>query len=443
MTRRKDTWFGWLVFAIALSAIVPSAASAYSVVLPSTPVVSGQRVQIIATITNYAQNEQLGSADLAAPAGVVLREASPIDGPPAATASIANNVIHLRDDSLIAGATRSIRIAFDAPCVQGASSWAVAAKQRPDFSGPIDLAFEPGTSSLTTTARGSCSLSFVAQPDDVKVGQPITTAPFDPSGAPVAVALVDAAGRASKSSGELVTVGLALGPAWGQLNGKKSVTAVDGIAAFPGISLSRQGRYALTASSPGLKSAVSTRFRSEQVAVRCRNGVDCAGTASQAGVFGAKSRPYFVRAEASAPRNPDVASDGGVLTVSFDTQLPLDCAGYAERSPATAVVLGLNRRKVVALTMDKALLAANPGAQQMCVGVPYSFRTRRGSPSATLADSDGDGIKDQWVGLLPNCSDPDVDRRPPCVARRGTDSSGNPFIVGRLKASPRDPRLRH
>jgi hypothetical protein len=440
MTRRKDT-FGWLVFAIALAAIVPSAASAYSVVLPSTPVVSGQRVQITATITNYAQSEQLGSADLVAPAGVVLREASLIDGPPAATASIANNVIHLRDESLIAGASRAVRITLDAPCAQGTTGWAVVAKQTPDFSGPTDLSLEPGSSALTTTARGSCSLAFVAQPDDVKIGQSITTAPFDPTAAPAAVALLDAVGHLSGSSGELVTVGLALGSAWGQLNGKKTVSAVNGIASFPGISVSRQGRYVLTASSPGLKSTVSARFRAEQVAVRCRNGVDCTATVTQTGVFGPKAKPYFVRADTTAPRNPDVSSDGGVLTLSFDTQLPLDCAGYTERSPVTAVVLGLNRRKVVALTMDKALLAANPGTLQMCVGVPYLFRTRAGSPAATWEDSDGDGVKDQWVGQLPSCAD--VDRRPPCVARRGTDSSGNPLVVARLKASPHDPRLRH
>jgi hypothetical protein len=93
--------------------------------------------------------------------------------------------------------------------------------------------------------------------------------------------------------------------------------------------------------------------------------------------------------------------------------------------------------------LDKALLAANPGTLQMCVGVPYVFRTRPGTAVATPADSDGDGIKDQWVGLLPTCSEPFLDRKPPCVARRGTDRSGNPFIIARLKASPNDPRLRH
>jgi hypothetical protein len=441
MTRRRDTWFGWLVFAIALSAVVPSVASAYSVVLPSAPAVSGQRVQVTATITNYAQVE-LGSLDLSAPPGVVLRAASLIDGPPSAAASIAGNVVHVRDASLIAGATRSIRITFDAPCSQGTSSWAVVAKQSPDFSGPTDQSLEPDASALNTTTRGSCSLAFVGQPAAVKVGQPITTAPFDPTAAPVAVALVDARGKASGSSGEPVSVGLALGSWWGQLNGSTTVTAVGGIASFPGISVGRQGRFALTAASPGLRSTVSDRFRAEQVVVRCRNRVDCSATATQAGVFGSKKRPYFVRAETSAPRNTDVSSDGGVLTVSFDTQLPLDCAGYEERSPSTAVVLGLNRRKVVTLTMDRALLAANPGQLQMCVGVPYVFRTRPRTPPATMADSDGNGVKDQWVGLLPNCSD-SAGRRPPCVARRGTDASGNPFIVARLKASPLDPRLRH
>jgi hypothetical protein len=441
MTRRKDTWFGWLVFAIAISAVVPSVASAYSVVLPSNPVVGGQRVVVSATITNYAQDQQLGSADLGAPAGIVLRAASLIDAPPAATASISGNVIHVRDESLIAGASRAIRIAFDAPCSQGTSSWAVEAKQTPDFSGPTDLALEAQASALSTTTRGSCSLAFVGQPADVKVGQAITTSPFDPNAKPVTVALVDAKGKASTSSGAPVTVGLALGSWWGQINGKRTVAAVDGIASFPGISIGRPGRYALTAASPGLKSTVSERLRVEQVAVRCRNRVDCTATATQGGVFGSKKRPYFVRAETSAPKNTDASSDGGVLTVSFDTQLPLDCAGYAERSPATAVVLGLNRRKVVTLTMDKALVAANPGTLQMCVGVPYVFRTRSRTPAATLADSDGNGVKDQWIGLLPDCSD--SRGRPPCVARRGRDGSGNPLVVARLKASPRDPRLRH
>lgn len=443
MIRRKDKWFGWLVFAIALSAVVPSAASAYTVVLPSAPVVSGQRVQATARITNYAQGEQLGSADISAPAGAVVRDASLIDAPPAATASIAGNVIHVRDESLIGGATRSIRITFDAPCSQGTSGWAVAAKQSPDFRGPADLSLDPTANSLSTTTRGSCGLAFVAQPSNVKAGQPITTEPFDSSSAPGAVALLDAGGQPSRSSGEPVTLGLALGSALGQLNGSKTVSAVDGIASFPGISVGRPGRYALAAASPGLRSVVSERFRVEQVAVRCPNRVDCSATATQAGVFGAKRRAYFVRVDASAPKNTDASSDGGVLTLSFDTQLPLDCAGYTERSPATAVVLGLNRRKVVKLTMDEALVAARPGAQQMCVGVPYDFRTRPGTPSAVRADSDGDGVKDQWVGLLPNCPEPFRGRQQPCVARRGTDSSGNPFIVGRLRASPRDPRLRH
>lgn len=112
----------------------------------------------------------------------------------------------------------------------------------------------PGLASVTsaihvTTSQPPVSLALAAAPSGGSIITPLTVQPV--------VELRDAGGLAAAGT-NVVTVAVASGP--GVLSGTATVTAVNGTAAFAGLSLSLGGTYTLVFTSPGLASVTSAPF---------------------------------------------------------------------------------------------------------------------------------------------------------------------------------------
>jgi uncharacterized membrane protein len=103
------------------------------------------------------------------------------------------------------------------------------------------------------------SLSFVEQPTDIVAGAPL---------GPVQVQVLDQFGHAMTNSSAAVSLALATNPGGGTLGGTRTVNAVNGIATFNNLSLTRAGSgYSLAASGAGLTGATSTTFSVSPAAI--------------------------------------------------------------------------------------------------------------------------------------------------------------------------------
>lgn len=96
-------------------------------------------------------------------------------------------------------------------------------------------------------------LAFSSQPSSTAAGTAIAPA--------VGVVIEDASGNVVPSFGGSVTVALATNPGSGSLAGTTTVAAVNGVATFSTLSITKVGTgYTLTASSVPLTSATSSAF---------------------------------------------------------------------------------------------------------------------------------------------------------------------------------------
>jgi hypothetical protein len=96
-------------------------------------------------------------------------------------------------------------------------------------------------------------VAFATQPNSAGIGQAITP--------PVAVVVTDSAGNPVIGYTGSVTVALGANPTGATLSGANTATAVNGVAAFPGLSLNKAGTgYTLTAAASGLAGATSATF---------------------------------------------------------------------------------------------------------------------------------------------------------------------------------------
>ena len=107
-----------------------------------------------------------------------------------------------------------------------------------------------GTGSFTVDVRPV--LAFRVQPTSSLLMQNITPA--------VEVALVDSLGNPVAGRTDAVTLVLAGGPAGARIYGTTTVAAVNGVARFPGLRISRLGGYRLMATSGALAPVASAPF---------------------------------------------------------------------------------------------------------------------------------------------------------------------------------------
>jgi hypothetical protein len=427
--------------ALLLAAIGAAPASAgtkpFTLNIAPPTVQAHQQVTFTATfaVPSSAQ-QQLGSADLSLPAGFTVVSAA---APSPAGAQVVAGKVQLRNLNVPPGGSIAVSVVAQAPCTTGTSSWSVRAKQSNDFNGPPgnDLNLDAAHSALSTTVTGGCAVAvrFVTQPTAAGVGQVISGTPYTPGGPPVSAEVIDADGNRVTDQPATIQVALGTGSGPGPLSGTTSVSTTLGLAQFSTLKIGSAGSYTLTASSPGLTSATSLPFQVDTSVSPCTEDLVCTGNLTAGGT------------KLGVTAFPDAANpDAGFLAASFNAGLALDCAGYTEVSPDTALVTvsSANRTKTVVLTIDKKLMNAtsNNGASflQMCFGSPQPFTTNSGTPATAQGtfDWNKDGIPDPvYVGLLPDCG-----ATLPCVSKRNKTGSGDGVIEALLPAGLVDPAMR-
>jgi large repetitive protein len=109
-----------------------------------------------------------------------------------------------------------------------------------------------GSAQLTVNIGAPAKLAFVLQPVTVQVGSPMSQ--------PVTVEVRDAADNRVPGATLPVTLALTSAPGGATLTGGGPVNAIDGVATFSGLVVSRDGTYSLTATSSPLTPAVSASF---------------------------------------------------------------------------------------------------------------------------------------------------------------------------------------
>jgi hypothetical protein len=422
-----------LVCVGAAEASAATTSKPYTVNVSPGSASAGTRTSFTATFANPSgEQQQLGSANLTAPAAFGLVSAT-VPGP--ATASVSGSTVRLRGLALQPGSSVAVTVVADLPCTPSSSSWTVLAKQSNDFNGSPgnNLSLNAAGSSLTTSVTGSCSLRFVTQPTNARVNQAISGTAYTPAGPPVSVEAVDGGGTRVTSSGTPVTIALGAAAGLGTLSGTTTVNTSAGLATFPGLAIDAPGGYALAASSPGLTPATSVPFRIDMLAVACLEDTTCTGSVTTQ----TTSLDVTAFSDSTAP-------DAGFLTMSFGGGVAIDCAGYTEFSPDTALVaLTAARTKTATLTIDKKQmnLFPNNGTSflQLCFGSPEPFTTASGAPAIVQGsfDWDSDGTADPvYVGLLPDCG------VAPCVSKRRKTGAGDGVIEAKLPAGLGDPAMR-
>lgn len=414
-----------LLCAVALPASAPAATKPYTLNVSPSSVPAGQATTVTATYKNTMGSQQLGSSNLTAPAGYTVTSATLPPGT-AGTATISGSTIQLRNLALAPGASVTATIGIVPPCSSGTGTWSVVTKQSNDFNGTPgnNLSLDTRNSSLTTTTSGTCRLRFVTQPADAGANQTITDTDYTPLGGPIKVEYVDGVGNRINSSD---TITMSTSPST-TLGGTTTVSMVNGEASFGDLSIPAAGDYRLVATGPGGTSTQSNSFHVDGFGQKCTEDVDCGGTITNT----ARNQTLQVDAES----NPD-ATDATTLTMSFTPDHQIDCPGYEEPAPDTAVVDAPDRIKRVKLTLAASLVAGvsplNP--LQSCIEAPYQFATRPLTP-LTPVDEDKDGTPDHWLGLLPDCVEVTTGLLlpPPCVVDRGTNTNGSQWILSKLPA---------
>jgi hypothetical protein len=356
-------------------ALAPSAfATHFTLVIANTDgtrpaaLTAGQETTVKATIGNQDPWRPIGSANLTAPSGLQVVSATP--GTTGGTATVAGNVVQLRNISIPKGTSRDLTIRLRAPtsaalatCLPKDYTWPTpAAKQQGNFSGTT-FVFRSSGSDRRTRVTPTCALRFARQPADADPGATITGTPYEPLAPGVAVEIVDAAGTRVPVSGVPVGVAIGANPGSGTLSGTQSAPSVAGLVTYDNLSIDNRGvGYTLVATSSGISSATSTPFRVERSAFSLRVSGPGGGAAS-------------VPTGAQAPLELTLTNTAGGRTLG-SADIPL---------PAGLTVVGTTPPGSTTATVDGAVLEVRnlglaPGAS---LTIPITVST----PCATAGTS--------------------------------------------------------
>jgi hypothetical protein len=183
-----------LALAAADAPAAPKKPFTLTITSTSPPVAAGQQSTVTLRLTNIANPQSLGSANITVPSGFGIVSVSSDTG----NVTVSGNVIQLRYMSLPPGGSVLVTSVLEVPCAPGTHTWRVAAKQANNFNGRGN---DFGLKSLlpTTTVPadpGVARLQFVSQPGDAAPGARITAVDFQPDSTQlVTVRAVDACGR--------------------------------------------------------------------------------------------------------------------------------------------------------------------------------------------------------------------------------------------------------
>jgi len=418
----------------------------FGVVVSSGPIGGGDRVDLNLAITNYSDQQNLGSANVGLPSAFELVSAAIVPpGVGTPTALLSSNTVQLRDLAVVPGATLNVTATVDATCVAGTydTGWSATAKQSNNFSGPPGNSFtlDLSRSFLSATVTAPCKLAFVAgrEPHNALAPPPpaqptvITSTDYnDPPGQSVAVEVLSNDGtRRITSSSDLITLVMGPSAGIGTLSGN-TVTAgaggTPGVAEFPALRIDSPGAYRLIATALGLTSSPATGvFRIDTARSDCDEDVNCSLSVSTNTV--GVSATSFAHGQA----------DAGNLTLSPLGFAELHCDGHDELLVDQIIVNTPQRMTTITVTIPKKVMNAAPNnaasATDICWAGPPGFAVKSGTPAAQPFDGDGDGIAELAKGILPDCG------TPPCVSARRKEN-GDGIVVVEKPATTQDPYLR-
>lgn len=384
---------------------------------------AGATPTITISIRNDASPQELGSANITVPAGIVPDP--PLPG---------GNMIELRNLRLAPGATISVTLAARIPCVPDAAGypWQVDVKQSNDFQGTGND-FTPRTAPPRLYGSGVCSLAFTAdgQPTSAQRATSITADPYLPTSTrPVAVRVVDGSGVGTVTWWTAsVALAIAVNPGGGTLSGTTTATPSSGVASFvaggvgPKIDTSAGG-YRLTASSNGIPAAApaSAAFDIVDVGKRCDTtpGRECRGEAAN------------LRLATSVSTTTTTTQDVLIMNLIGLTPGQLGCPNYVETTDILSfdvvTVAGGpgGSAKVVTFTIANPVKSASQ--YDVCFQSPSHFTAKSLAPAPLQLDG-------SYLALLPDCRR--VGGAPPCVVDR---ARVNGKVVLTFSAPAGDPR---
>jgi hypothetical protein len=213
-------------------------------ILPATAV-AGADTTFTATYTNKSLYK-IGSTELTVPAGFSVLSATSTKGTVTTTASS----VKVLNTSLSLNASFTITVNARLTCAAATASWTAVTKEGSSFTGALFALNNPG-SAQKTTVTGTCSLTFVNQPNDTGVGDTIN--------APEGISVRALNGASQPVSGVAIAM-TATGP--GSLSGTSpvSTSGSPAAAAFTDLAVDAEGTYTLTATAAGYASATSEEF---------------------------------------------------------------------------------------------------------------------------------------------------------------------------------------
>jgi hypothetical protein len=310
--------------------------------------------------------------------------------------------------------------------------------------------------SAAASAAPNFHLGFVTQPADAKgdTGDPpvatqITSVPFDPSGAPVQVELLNQANKRVTNQPVIVDLVLATGPglATGDLR-HVAVTTVDGVATF--------GSGTLSIAEPNNEQI--TDFRLTPVTTdgtitgSPSNGFDIWDQACTATETTGCSLTVNHHFDNTGPTDQYASTAKGGLstTVQQWADLRLVCDGQTPMVSDSVYTSAFTSTAPVAVTshttVDEMKAASNNGQAHVswCIGLDTNTQwTQIGVKDALHEDTNHDNVidnSDLWVHLAPNCPKKSPSSGAPCITRQYGDGSGGNFTEGFLPGG--DPTRR-
>jgi hypothetical protein len=388
---------------LASGATAATTTKPYSVDITPACVPLSTSTQFKVTLRNTTKTQMLGSANVFAPAGYVITGAN---------ATPDGSAAELRNLNLAPGGTTTAFFTASSS-VAGAADWSIIAKQSNDYNG------SPGNNLTLDTANShlrsyvdTCVLVFGRGPASATTDLKVTSEPFNPTGAPVTVQVLNApGGQVVTTSTDEISLALSASGATGALTpSTPTATAAQGVAVFDASTATNffsvsppHFGYQLVASSSntGIDATTPATFDVWGVGTKC-TGKGCEATLTQDGVT-------------ADVLTPDSAL-GNLLAVSFGVEPSLVCAPYVPLLPDNFVVSfmfdGAGNRQV---TITVPGPAPRPVSQDRVCYDP--------SGSQTFTDRSGNTVE---IGLLPDCKNNSP--KPPCQLPSKTDKVGNQII---------------
>ena len=404
----------------AFASTCPPSGKCFAVTVSPASPAAGATTSFAFTITNEAATQQLGSAQISAPAGFVISSA------PGAINVTSGSALFI-NLSLAPSATTILTLSAGVPCGAGTYHWGIAAKQSNNFSGNgNDFQLDPASAgNLSGSPAGSCSLAFTGdgEPANTAVNAVITSA----VGGPVKVEILDGSGQLATSSTAAVTVAIGSNPGAGSLSGTLTVSASGGIASFSDLSIDQVGdEYTLTATSPGLSPTASTSFDISGSGQTCT--VPCTASSSTS------TTSATVTVTSGVPPGDFLkVAVGGAGYVCAGTYTRVsDPVSFDALDPAGVVVS--SAQFTVSLEIDKTavLTSGRTGAAQwqICYATTANppFKARPGTSGTAVI-----GGVTYNTGLLLDCS---KTQGAPCVQARHKDMAGDVVVTFLASGDP-------